>query len=182
MQNKTNQAVKVLREGGIIAYPTEGVFGLGCDPFNETAVLRLLKIKRRRVEKGLVLIASSWDQVKNLIKTGLFKSCTIKPNSKKPITWVFPATKKVPSWVSGEFDSVAIRVTLHPVAKKLCQDFGGSIISTSANLVGKNPAKNLKQVSEQFASVVDFIVSGRVGNLKKPTEIREIKTNKLIRE
>ena len=159
MQNKTNQAVKVLREGGIIAYPTEGVFGLGCDPFNETAVLRLLKIKRRKVEKGLILIASNWDQVKKLVKTGLFKSCTIKPTSKKPITWVFSATKKVPSWISGKFNSVAIRVTLHPVAKKLCQKFDGPIISTSANLVGKNPAKNLKQVSEQFASVVDFIVS-----------------------
>jgi L-threonylcarbamoyladenylate synthase len=181
MQNEINQAVKALREGGIIAYPTEGVFGLGCDPFNETAVLRLLKIKQRKVEKGLILIASSWDQVKDLVKTNLFKSCTIKPNSKKPITWVFPATKKVPFWISGKFDSVAIRVTLHPVAKKLCQKLGGPIISTSANLVDKDPAKNSKQVSEQFASVVDFIVSGRVGNLKKPTEIREVKTNKIIR-
>ena len=182
MQKKINQAVKVLREGGVIAYPTEGVFGLGCDPFNETAVLRLLKSKRRKVEKGLILIASSWDQVKNLVKTDLFKSCTIKLSNKKPITWVFPATKKVPAWISGKFNSIAIRVTLHPVAKKLCRKFGGPIISTSANLVGRKPAKNSKQASEQFASAVDFIVSGRVGNLKKPTEIRDVKTNKLIRQ
>ncbi|EKE01290.1 MAG: hypothetical protein ACD_21C00171G0003 [uncultured bacterium] len=182
MQSKINQAVKILREGGIIAYPTEGVFGLGCDPFNETAVLRLLKIKRRKVEKGLILIATSWDQVKNLIKIDPAKSLSIKQNNKKPITWVLPTTKKVPRWVSGKFDSVAIRVTLHPVAKRICQKFGGSIISTSANLAGKSPAKNSKQAQKQFGAAIDFIMPGRVGNLKKTTEIRDVKTNKVIRK
>lgn len=182
MQNKINRAVKILREGGIIAYPTEGVFGLGCDPFNETAVLRLLKIKQRSVKKGLILIAASWDQVKDLVKIELCKSCIIKPNNKNPVTWVFPATKKVPYWVSGKFDSVAIRVTVHPVAKTLCKKFGGSIISTSANLASGNPAKSVKQVAQQFIGAIDFIISGRVGNLNKPTEIRDVKTNKLIRE
>ncbi|CAL7960598.1 Threonylcarbamoyl-AMP synthase [Gammaproteobacteria bacterium] len=181
MHNEINQAIKVVHEGGIIAYPTEGVFGLGCDPFNETAVLRLLKIKRRSVKKGLILITSSWSQVKDLVKMDLCKSCIIKPNNKKPITWVFPATKKVPYWVSGKFASVAIRVTLHPIAKKLCQKFGGSIISTSANAASESPAKNAKQVSKQFGGAVDFIISGRVGNLKKSTEIRDVITNKLIR-
>lgn len=182
MQKEINQAVKVLHEGGIIAYPTEGVFGLGCDPFNETAVLRLLKIKQRSVEKGLILIASSWSQAKDLVKIDLYKNCAIKPSSKNPVTWVFPAAKKVPHWVSGRFSSVAIRVTLHPIAKKLCQKFGGPIISTSANVVDKNPARNVKQLSKQFVRAVDFIISGRIGSLKKPTEIRDVKTNKLIRE
>ena len=181
MRNNIDQAVKVLQEGGIIAYPTEGVFGLGCDPFNETAVFRLLKIKRRKVEKGLILIASSWGQVKALIKINLLKNIALKQGNKNPVTWIFPATKKVPTWVSGKFDSVAVRVTLHPIAKKLCQKFGGPIISTSANLVGKNPAKDLKQTHKQFVSIIDFMVSGQVGGLKKPTEIRDAKTNKLIR-
>lgn len=181
MHNKINQAVKVIKEGGIIAYPTEGVFGFGCDPFNETAVLRLLKIKERKIEKGLILIASSWKQVKALIKTDPLKNTLIKQNSKKPITWIFPATKKVPYWVLGRFDSVAIRVTVHPIAKKLCQIFGGPIISTSANLEGKNPAKNSKEVIKQFGGVIDFVIFSKVGNLKKPTQIRDIKTNKLIR-
>ncbi|MEI8054714.1 MAG: Sua5/YciO/YrdC/YwlC family protein [bacterium] len=176
MYSEINQAVKVLQEGGIIAYPTEGVFGLGCDPFNETAVLRLLKIKQRGVEKGLILIASNWNQVKDLVKIDF------KPNSKNPTTWVFPATKKVPCWVSGKFASVAIRVTLHPIAKKLCQKFDGPIISTSANVLGESPMKSAKQVSKQFSRIVDFIVSGRVGNLKKPTEIRDVVTKKLIRQ
>lgn len=95
MQQNIKQAIKILKEGGIIAYPTEGVFGLGCDPFNQTAVMRLLKIKQRDVAKGLILIAASWDQVTDLIK--LNNPSLPKPDSKKPITWIFPATKKIPA-------------------------------------------------------------------------------------
>jgi L-threonylcarbamoyladenylate synthase len=182
MYREINQAVKVLQDGGIIAYPTEGVFGLGCDPFNKTAVLRLLKIKRRSVGKGLILIASSWNQVKDLVKIDLCKSCAIRPSSSNPVTWVFPATKKVPSWVSGKFASVALRVTLHPTANKLCQKFGSAIISTSANIADESPIKNARQIAKQFSGAVDFIISGRVGKLKKPTEIRDGITNKLIRK
>jgi L-threonylcarbamoyladenylate synthase len=182
MQKKINQAVKALREGGIIAYPTEGVFGLGCDPFNETAVKRLLKIKGRKAEKGLILIASSWSQARGLIKNqSSLRAIGEAIQDKNPTTWIFPATKKVPSWVCGKFNSVAIRVTLHPIAKNICQKFGGPIISTSANLVAEAPAKNTKQVREQFSAIIDLIVSGRVGALKKTTQIRDAKANKLIR-
>lgn len=179
--NKIDQAVRVLADGGIIAYPTEGVFGFGCDPFNETAILRLLKIKQRSVDKGLILIAASWDQVKNLIKMAVSTNNIIKQNSRQPITWVLPATKKVPRLISGKFNSVAIRVTLHPIANKICQKFGGPIISTSANVDGKKPATKPDQVLEQFADVIDYVVVEPVGALNKPTEIRDVKTNKLIR-
>ena len=183
MQKKINQAVNALREGGIISYPTEGVFGLGCDPFNETAVKRLLKIKGRKVEKGLLLIASSWNQAKGLIKTkSSLRVVDEVSQSKSPITWVFSTTKKTPCWICGKFDTVAIRVTKHPIAKELCQKFGGPIVSTSANLVGKAPAKNTKQVREQFSAIIDFTVSGRVGALKKTTQIRDANTNKVIRK
>lgn len=181
MSNKINKTVKILQEGGVIAYPTEGVFGFGCDPFNETAVTRLLKIKQRDVKKGLILIAANWDQVKTLIKIDLAKYKLLKQNNKKPITWVFPATKKAPAWITGEFNTVAIRVTLHPIAKELCQRFGGPIVSTSANLIGKKPLRDAKQVAKQFLSEVDLIISEKVGALKKPTEIRDITTGKVIR-
>lgn len=179
---KIKQAVKVLKNGGIIAYPTEGVFGLGCDPFNETAVLRLLKIKKRKIEKGLILIASNWNQVRSLIKTSLIK--TSLPKNKNPIaiTWVFPSTKKAPIWITGKFNSVAIRVTSHQVAKKLCRAFGGPIVSTSANLNNKKPVKNLKQLYKQFAYKTDYILPGQVGDLGKPTEIWDARTNKLLRK
>jgi len=181
MHNQIDHAIKVLREGGIIAYPTEGVWGLGCDPFNETAVLRLLKIKKRKIEKGLILIAADWGQVKALVKVNLSKCAIIKKNCQDPITWIFPATKKVPFWVCGGLDSVAVRVIVHPLARRLCQKFGGPIVSTSANLAGKSPAKNLRQLRKQFAWKVDCVVSGQVGTLKKPTQIRDVGTNELIR-
>jgi len=182
MQNQIQQAVKVLREGGIIAYPTEGVFGLGCDPFNETAVLRLLKIKRRKRGKGLILIAASWKQTEPLIKEGFLSRDIIKQSKSQPITWVFPAAKKVPKWISGGLSSIAIRVTQHSRAKEICKRFGGPIVSTSANLAGQLPANTAKQVQKQFGEVIDFMVSGRVGGLKKTTEIRDVKTNKMIRK
>jgi len=180
MQKDIKQAVKILQEGGIIAYPTEGVFGLGCDPFNQTAVMRLLKIKQRDVTKGLILIAASWDQVTDLIKLTNIDLPKLDP--KNPITWVFPATKKPPMWVRGDFKSIAIRITTHPLAKKLCQKFGGPIISTSANLAGQNPIQNTKQAQEQFAAIIDFILPGEVGDLNKPSQICDIKTSQLIRK
>src|SRR4030067_1807882 len=149
MKNKINHITKTLHKGGIIAYPTEGVYGLGCDPFNETAALRLLKIKQRHINKGLILIASDWNQVKNLIKLDLKKYPVIKLNNKNPITWVFPATKKVPRWITGKFNSVAIRVTSHPIAKKICQKFGGPIVSTSANLTKQPPITRLTHITQR---------------------------------
>lgn len=180
MQSKIKQAVKVLRQGGIILYPTEGVYGLGCDPFNETAVLRLLKIKRRNINKGLILIAANWQQVKNLLKINLDK-CAASKKSNYPTTWVFPATKKAPRWVTGKFNSIAIRVTTHPTAKKICQKFGGSIVSTSANLTKKAPVKNPNQVDRDIICNVDFVVRGRVGNLGKPTRICDVATGDFFR-
>lgn len=180
MQQNIKQAIKILKEGGIIAYPTEGVFGLGCDPFNQTAVMRLLKIKQRDVAKGLILIAASWDQAADLIK--LSNLDLPKPDPSNPTTWIFPAAKKIPAWVRGDFKSIAIRVTTHPLAKKLCQKFGGPIISTSANLAGQAPSQNTKQTKEQFAAIVDFILPGEVGGLNKPSQICDIKTRKLIRK
>jgi L-threonylcarbamoyladenylate synthase len=181
MLKNNNQVARILQEGGIIAYPTEGVFGFGCDPFNETAVMRLLKIKNRKINKGLILIAADWKQVKSLVKINLQQNKIFKQHYNEPITWVFPASKKVPSWLSGKFKSIAIRVTLHPVAKRICQEFGGPIVSTSANFEGEKPAKNVKQVLGDFKDKIDFVVAAKVGKLNKPTEIRDIKTNKIIR-
>lgn len=180
MLKDIKQAVKIIQEGGIIAYPTEGVFGLGCDPFNQTAVLRLLKIKQRDVAKGLILIAASWKQVTDLIK--VININLPKPDPKQPTTWVLPAAKKTPAWVRGDFKSIAIRITTHPIAKKLCQQFGGPIISTSANLTGQSPSKNTKQAKQQFAATIDFILPGKTGGFNKPSQICDIKTNNLIRK
>ena len=181
MTKKIDQAVKVLKEGGIVLYPTEGVYGLGCDPFNETAVLRLLKIKKRDVSKGLILIAASWDQVKDLVKIDLTKRSIIKSNDSVPTTWVFPSTKETPRWITGKFRSIAIRVTKHPEVKKICQKFGGPIVSTSANITKQLAIKKLTQVDKKILNSVDYILLGKIGVLGKPTQICNIRTGKIIR-
>ncbi|MBU0745089.1 MAG: Sua5/YciO/YrdC/YwlC family protein [Gammaproteobacteria bacterium] len=181
MLKKSDQIIKVLQQGGIILYPTEGVYGLGCDPFNETAVLRLLKIKRRDVKQGLILIAANWDQVKDLINLDLKKCKKITEKDSYPITWIFPATKKAPRWITGKFNSIAIRVTSHLVAKNICQGFGGPIVSTSANLSKSSPIKKLSQLDKKVINSIDYVFSGRVGTLGKPTQICEFKTGKIIR-
>jgi L-threonylcarbamoyladenylate synthase len=176
-----DQAVKTLKEGGIIAYPTEGVYGLGCDPFNKTAVLRLLKIKRRPLNKGLILIVANWQQANMLIKNkaGLRK---IFKENKEPITWVFEATKRVPRWLKGKYNSIAIRATLHPAAKKICEKFGGAIVSTSANKTKSQPITKISLLDQEISREIDFILKEPVGRLGKATKICDSKTGKIIRK
>ena len=177
-----NEAVKVLKRGGIIAYPTEAVFGLGCDPFNKNSVLRLLKLKQRSIDNGLILIAAKWQHIENLVQpledNILQKAFATWPG---PITWVFPATKIVPSWIRGAHNSVALRITHHPIAKAICETYGGPIVSTSANIEGQPPARTTNEVLQYFPHELDYIVPGKVGNLKQPTKIYDILTGKILR-
>ena len=138
-ENQIDFAVKCLKQGKVIAYPTEAVYGLGCDPDNVDAVSRILQIKHRALDKGFILIASSWEQIQPLVMyltpdllTRVFATWP------GPITWLFPASKQVPAWIRGNHDSVAVRVTAHPIARALCEQFGGPLISTSCNIAGCN--------------------------------------------
>lgn len=176
------RAVQTLKEGGIIVYPTEGVYGVGCDPFNETAVLRLLKIKKRSVKKGVILVVSSWDQARDLIEIDPLKNSLVKSHQSDPITWVFPATKKVPGWIVGDFKSVAIRCFLHSEAKRICQKFGGPIVSTSANTSMKPAVTRYEDLEKSLLDSVDFVVKGKTGGLKTPTPIYDAKTGNMLRK
>ncbi len=169
-----NKVVKILREGGIILYPTEGVFGLGCDPLNETAVIRILKLKKRSVNKGLILIAASWYQAQKFVKVDILKNYPSVNSAKEVTTWVFPASKLVPKWITGRFNTVAIRVTKHPVAKKICQQFGGVIVSTSANVASYPAPTTRRKIAAEISAGVDMIVPGLLGRLGKPTKIRDL--------
>jgi len=175
-------AVNVLKQGGIIAYPTEAVYGFGCDPFNQQAVMRLLQIKHRSVDKGLIIIAANWQQVqalaKPLTKSQLDAAFATWPG---PTTWVFPAATTTPNWLTGKHSSIAIRITAHPTAKELCQLFAGPIVSTSANIEGKNPGRDYQTVYQQFAGQVDYIIDAAVGNLPNPTMIKDALTGHVIR-
>jgi L-threonylcarbamoyladenylate synthase len=174
-------ALTTLKRGGIIAYPTEAVYGLGCDPSNEAAVLKLLALKQRDVSKGLLLIAADFQQIAPYLapvtSSQLQAALDTWPGS---FTWVFPATSYVPAWIRGNHDTVAVRVTAHPIAKQLCQLFG-PLVSTSANIQHQAPAMSAEQVQTIFPTGVDVIVPGELGGETKPTQIRDVVTGKVIR-
>lgn len=176
------EAVAILKQGGVIAYPTEAVFGLGCDPFNPDAVERLLAIKQRPVEKGLILIAANWQQVAAL--TAPLTAAQLQPvfaTWPGPITWVFPAAAKVPAWLRGEHTSIALRVTAHPLAHALCEAFDGPLVSTSANLSGQSPARTSDEARAQLDHSIDLILEGAVGQRANPTQIRDVLTGQILR-
>lgn len=177
-----NQAARVLRSGGVIAYPTESVFGLGCDPFNPSAVRRLLDIKQRPVSKGLILVAADVAQLSSLIKPCNAASEKLMAESwPGPTTLVLPASDLVPKWITGQFDSLALRVSDHPQVRALCKRFGGPIVSTSANFSGQQPAKNVAEVRLKLGHTLEYVLPGEVGGLANPTKIIDAISGQVLR-
>ena len=130
------KAGRVLSQGGVIAYPTEGVFGLGCLPDDAPAVQRVLTIKQREPDKGLVLIASDQQQLNGWIDVP--EDCRlVSGGEQKPVTWIVPAADDVSPLVRGNHSGIAVRLTAHPVAKALCDVVDSPLVSTSANLSGR---------------------------------------------
>jgi L-threonylcarbamoyladenylate synthase len=175
-------AIQILRSGGVIAYPTEAVFGLGCDPFNQIAVQKILHLKHRTIKKGLILIISKWKQAANLvapISSALLAKIFV---SQPPTTWIFPATLAVPSWIVGSHNSVALRIIKHPIAMALCDAYEAPIVSTSANINGIAPARTAVEVQNYFPKGIDFIIDGPIGNLTQPTMIRDVITGRILRD
>ena len=168
---KLRQATRHLQHGGLLAYPTEAVYGLGCNPLDELAVLNLLNIKQRPLSKGLILIASSLQQLVPFIKTDTAILNRINPTWPGPVTWVVPVQANVPAWLTGSHQTLAVRVTAHPLAKKLCAAFGGPLVSTSANPAGKPPAQTSNQVFKYFPFAELLIIKGETGKLKSTTPI-----------
>lgn len=179
------QAVEVLHQGGVIAYPTEAVYGLGCDPENLSAVKNILKLKKREKEKGLILVAANFEQLKPYIipleKHIEDKLITSWCDSCSPITWLVPAKSEVSDYLKGKFDSLAIRVSNHPLVKELCDTFASAIVSTSANISKQEAARTSEQVKEIFSDRVDFVLEGETNIHAQPSEIRDALTDKIIR-
>ena len=177
---------ETLSSGGVIAYPTEAVFGLGCDPFHEEAVSRLLLIKRRPVKKGLILVAADQQQIQPLISR-LSKSemQRLEESWPGPVTWLLPDPDHwIPQWVKGDFSSVAVRVSAHPVVHSLCRIWGGPIVSTSANQSGQPPVRSACLIRKKYRQgelAVDYIVPGETQKRRNPTEIRDIQSGRIVR-
>lgn len=175
------QVAQLIKQGGVIAYPTEGVWGLGCDPWNEQATLRVLELKARPIEKGLILIASAIEQFA-FILDGLPSEQLNKLQASWPsaTTWLVPHHNKIPYWITGKHSSVALRVSDHPLVKKLC-DVTGPLVSTSANPAQQASAQTRLMVEKYFHNQLDAVLNGELGKHSKPSQIIDLITGNVIR-
>lgn len=168
-------ARRVLAAGGVIAYPTEAVWGLGCDPDRLEAVERVLALKGRAAAKGLILVASDIGQVlPRLAPLSAIERAQVEADWPGPVTWVLPAAADVSPLLTGGRDTLAVRVSAHPVVQGLCRAWGGPLVSTSANRSGRTPARSALDIRRIFGDSIDLIVPGRLGGRDRPTEIRDL--------
>lgn len=179
----TADAVERLKAGEIIAYPTEAVYGLGCDPFNEQAVRKILSLKGRPESAGFVLIASNLEQLKpwfgQVAPQLLQKALASWPG---PVTWLFPRAEHVPDYVAGDHKTIALRMTAHPASRDLCEAFGCALISSSANISSAKPARSHAEVLEYFSDTIAGTLKGPLGDDERPSEIRDLVSGTTFRQ
>ena len=175
-------AVEKLVDGGVIAYPTEHCFGLGCDPQNQSAVKRLLKIKQRSADQGLILVASSVKQIEDYVDLASSPMLDeIKLSWPGHVTWLLESKAETPNLISGKHATIAIRQTNHPLVTQLCNSFGGAIVSTSANRHAKPALMSAAQVKKEFSTDLDYIIDAKIGEQSSPSTIRDGNNGAVIR-
>ncbi len=179
---KLAQALDALHRGGVIAYPTEGAWGLGCEPSDEVAVQRLLDLKRRERDKGLILVAGNQVQfdwlLHDLPESQRHRLTLSWPGA---VTWLVPHHGRVPDWIRGAHDKVALRVSAHPLVRNLCLAHGGPLVSTSANPAGSQAPVQQYQVRRYFAEHLDYILPGQVQQPHRASVIRDLESDRVIR-
>lgn len=176
------RAVRVLRAGGIVAYPTEAVYGLGCDPRNRRAVERLLALKRRPRDLGLILIAAGPRQLEPFIRwPDAATRDRVLATWPGPVTWVLPARFGVPQWLRGRHAGLAVRVTGHPPAAQLCRRFAGALVSTSANVHGRQPVRRAADLPRALRAGIDYVLEGSTGGRARCSEIRDALSGRVLR-
>jgi L-threonylcarbamoyladenylate synthase len=175
------QAARVVAHGGVIAYPTEAVWGLGCDPWDGEAVERLLALKSRPVHKGLILVAAAIEQfdflLEDLPEIWVARLAGSWPG---PNTWLVPHQNRLPEWISGQHNSVALRVSDHPLVRALCR-MTGPLVSTSANPAGRPSARSRLRVEQYFPRQLDMVLGGNLGGRRNPSLIRDLISGDVVR-
>lgn len=179
------QAAAAIARGGVIAYPTEAVWGLGCDPASQQATLRLLALKQRPVAKGLILIGACLEQLRKFVDLESLpreRLDAVLASWPGPHTWILPASDAAPGWITGAHSGIAVRVSAHPVVVALCNACGHALVSTSANRAGAPPAREQEALDPVLLQMLDGIVEGATGGLQRPTQIRDALTGAALRE
>ena len=176
------RAISGCAKSGVIAYPTEAVFGLGCLPLNQESVNKILKLKDRPVDKGLILVAFSIEELESFVDFSKVEHNRQEINKSwpGPVTWLVPAKPETPNWLTGIHDTLAVRVSAHPLVRDLCEKLG-PIVSTSANPSSAEPAKSNQAVREYFLNDIDYVIPANISNDLRPTEIRDGQSGNIVR-
>jgi L-threonylcarbamoyladenylate synthase len=177
-------AAALLRGGGVLAYPTEAVYGLGCDPHDRDAFDRLFALKGRPATQGVLLIAADFDQIAPYIDRAAIPPAVledVRASWPGPHTWIFPRSALVPAWVAGAHEGIALRVTAHAPAAALCRAFGAPLVSTSANPHGEPPARDVSTLERCFGDRLDGVLEAALGGQDRPTTIRDALSGAIIR-
>jgi L-threonylcarbamoyladenylate synthase len=171
-------ASEIIKNGGNAIYPTEGIYGIGCDPFNKSSVENIFKVKGRDLTKNFIILTSNINYLKRIIDNNLFENKALVDGSFT--TWVVATNKDCPPWLSTN-KCIAVRITNHPVVDKLCVNLGGPIISTSANCSNQKYINDITTIENIFDGKIDCIVKGQLGNKKRSSIIKNILTNEILR-
>jgi L-threonylcarbamoyladenylate synthase len=167
-----SRAAAVIREGGLVAYPTEAVYGLGCDPGNRAAVRRLCQLKQRPRRAGLILLVAELEQLAGWVDPDRTELRALTSDTDTPITWIVRAGPLAAEWITGGRRDVAVRISRHALASALCREIGIPLVSTSANRRGRPPARHVLAVRTWFGRDLDFVLGGPTGGRPRPSEIR----------
>lgn len=177
-------AAALLRDGGVLAYPTEAVYGLGCDPHDRAAFERLFALKQRPPAQGVLLIGADFAQVEPYIDLAAVPEdvlVQVRESWPGPYTWIFPRSSLVPDWVAGAHVGIALRVTAHEPAAALCRAYGAALVSTSANPHGEPPARSADMAVSYFGEALEGVLDAPVGGQQRPTVIRDALSGAIIR-
>ena len=176
------EAVTLLNHGCLIAYPTEAVFGLGCLPDKTDTIKRLLNLKQRKKDKGLILLASEISQLEPYlcpVEQQIIDK--IQSSWPGPNTWILPTPSQTSTLIKGNFETIAVRISAHPVVQALCSQCQSPLISTSANITGESMSYSVSDVQKHFGNSLDFILDAPLGNSNKPSVIRDALTDQVLR-
>ncbi|MFV9614726.1 MAG: L-threonylcarbamoyladenylate synthase [Gammaproteobacteria bacterium] len=174
-------AVHIINRGGIIAYPTDTIYGLGCDPYNPDAVKKINAIKQRPLNKQFILLAANINQLRPLILIKKEQEKIITQNT-QVTSWIVKASPTAPPWLVGDSKTLCIRISKHDEVQRLCNTLGHAIISTSANLAGKKTAKNALQLHKYFHQYVEIILIANKNPGRKASKIIRLCDNQVIRD
>lgn len=179
---ETEPVARCIRDGGVIAYPTEAVFGIGCRPDVAAAVDRILSLKGRPAAKGLIVVSDRLDRLASwLAPLPAERQAEIDASWPGPTTWLLPVTPDCPSLLRGEHDTLAVRITAHPATRALCAAADSALVSTSANRAGEEPCRTWDCVASQLGTGIDAILQAECGGRDTPSAIRDARSGAWLR-